>query len=364
MTKRGIISTRLENARAFSQVPHVRLERMIDCGGLSVDTVCEVMLWYKQRGEDCYARISRSKQAGDFRVRFGYDKDIVAAVREVPGRRWDKETSEWVVPYASAKDLYNFASENLYSLERETGVAPAWFCEGRRAKRADVETGVAFWWCRGLPCYRSGRKLAQPDMVETWTLLDLLAIMGQPVKGPAGAVAREGYELFLANINRLVEIAAHMFCRECDCVLHPSSSSHYAHYRITHFRCANEDCPQRGAKVYVNHCMNGSCMRVIDSRDSQKCPNGLYICKEDDCGCCCSDAMFRRRAKNQELIGIGRNMDRQGHLEEGIAFCWVCGNQMERKLSPRKFVCSGCHVEYERPKRVAKHEKWTRPSVP
>ena len=144
-----------------------------------------------------------------------------------------------------------------------------------------------------------------------------------------------------------------MYCKSCGDLLLPVSDSNYAFYRATTFQCENSECSKYDKKVYLNHCLNKNCYEIIDSRDSEKCPNGFYICSHEKCGCCCSTEKFRQRLSNLERTG-GYISDRLrnivdnklGHLEKEQYFCYKCGRSM-KKVSNNVFECETCNLKYD-----------------
>ena len=53
--------------------------------------------------------------SGGYLVRFAYDEVAVAAIRGVPGRRWDKEAKAWYVPATSKRELWSFLNVAFFS---------------------------------------------------------------------------------------------------------------------------------------------------------------------------------------------------------------------------------------------------------
>ena len=122
--------------------------------------------------------------------------------------------------------------------------------------------------------------------------------------------------------------------------------SKYATRALTEFSCVNEACCENGRPVYLNHCFNKqSCNSIIDSRDSNTCPNGQYICPK--CGACCSTENFKLRRDNL-LKTEGAVSDwllkfidsNKGHWEKKEFYCYKCG----KKILNGK--CDDCGVEY------------------
>jgi hypothetical protein len=108
-------------------------------------------------------------------------------------------------------------------------------------------------------------------------------------------------------MNRIRELNSRLHCRLCEKMMIPnmkyarveivkidsSTGSKIkipfnAAYRLTVFKCNNEDCLDYGAEHYINHCMGFKCYELIDSRDlKEKCSEGRYICPNPKCQSCC-----------------------------------------------------------------------------
>ncbi len=145
--------------------------------------------------------------------------------------------------------------------------------------------------------------------------------------------------------NRLKEIADVLYCRSCDKVLMPNfrysrteflklnlKTKEYemvsmsAAYRVTVFRCENNQCEQHQEDIYINHCIGWNCNALIDSRDlSIKCSSGMYVC-----GACCACC--------------------QEHIKEyppGI--CPKCGSRIDvwEKWDNRFIYCSNRNCDFQ-----------------
>lgn len=49
-------------------------------------------------------------RGGELHVMFDYDRDLVAAVRDLPGARWNRSLFAWVLPVAAAADVLEFVT--------------------------------------------------------------------------------------------------------------------------------------------------------------------------------------------------------------------------------------------------------------
>ena len=52
-------------------------------------------------------------------IRFPYREDLVALVKDLPGRRWDPKTKVWKVPAAHVEKVYSVLSRHLFEFGPE-----------------------------------------------------------------------------------------------------------------------------------------------------------------------------------------------------------------------------------------------------
>lgn len=84
----------------------------------------------------------------------------------------------------------------------------------------------------------------------------------------------------------------------------------------------------------------------IDSRNSEQCNNGLFIC--DNSGSCC----IRRRLSNLKQRGcyiyanLVRGVNEKQNLERAKYFCYKCKSEIT-EISNDIFQCSNCIVKYD-----------------
>lgn len=210
----------------------------------------------------------------------------------------------------------------------------ATYCDGRRAlDRTNNEplkcqkSGFDFWWCENNVCYEPCRK---PHSTENWkeySLQDLFRIFEIHY-------SERQYERLIGIVNKANKFFEHLNCRDCGQILRPSKMDNYGFYRVSNFSCKNEDCNEFGENIYLSHCLNGSCMDIVDSRDSAKCKHndfdqnyGWYVCKH--CYACCSSEKLRARKSNLERFGKQYNGPTKGHKDQQLICCPDCGNQMK-----------------------------------
>jgi len=291
-------------------------------------------------------------------IQFDYDPDLVEKVRIIPGRKYNKEKRHWGVPSKYTSEVLQFAKDNRFFLNFEgsnysnnvhlaefkrsevpRGVT---FCDGRVSNKNHY--GRKFWLCANQRCFQNCETVHNIDEWENYTLLDFLLILGFNVdetkSNPDDFVSKGEYYKFISLLNRFNRLLEKIYCVECEEILYPVQSSHFAAYTVVKFCCENNVCSKHKEVVYLNHCLNGKCNSIIDSRVSKKCPNGLYIC--ETCGSCCSHSFFKRRKENLETADnfdneqkvwiyndTKRKFDNKlGHLERADYFCHKDGQQM------------------------------------
>lgn len=315
-----------------------------------------------------------------FEIKFGYDPDLVNAVKSIPRRIWDNEFKVWRVPSESENEVLHFARANRFflnfdgnnytdnihlaefkrTINENNTIKPnipsgIMFCEGRKANKQHEMFKKDFWWCAGQPCFDKCETLHTSDDWESYTLLDFCEILGYNTDetNRVGDFIEKGkYYQFIALINRFNRLLDKLYCEDCGHILYPSDfgTGHFAAHTIVRFQCRNHKCNNNN-EIYLNHCLNGQCNNIIDSRVSKKCDNGLFIC--DKCGSCCSHKMFENRLSNLELTGghIHQSLlrclnEKLGHLERAFYFCHKCGLEMS-EISVDIYKCLSCNVKYD-----------------
>lgn len=298
-------------------------------------------------------------------------ENLKESVKKLPEVRWNHNEKHWGVLSKHETEVLKFAKEQRFFLDFEgsnyannphladfireeipNGIS---FCEGRLANRAHEIFKKEFWWCGGQPCFSKCETIHPKEEWEKYTLLDFCEILGfntDEINHMRDHIPKGNYYQFIALINRFNRLLDKLYCRDCNHILYPSDfgTSHFAAHTIVRFQCRNESCSNND-EIYLNHCLNGQCNSIIDSRVSKKCDNGLIIC--DNCGSCCSHNMLERRLANLKLNGgyIHENLikcveEKLGHLERGEYFCYKCREGMTEVYNDF-FKCSKCDVKYD-----------------
>jgi len=307
-----------------------------------------------------------------FAIEFEYNQDLLERVKSLPGRRWNQSKGHWGVPLHYEKQVMEFAKEHRFFLDFEgsntsnnihlsefkreiippIGIS---FCEGRLANRVDDIFKREFWWCGGRPCFGKCETIHPKEEWENYTLLDFCEILDfntDEINEMGDHISKGKYYQFIALINRFNLLLDKLYCHDCEHILYPSDfgTGHFAAHTMVKFQCRNESCSNND-EIYLNHCLNGQCNCIIDSRVSKRCDNGLFIC--DNCGSCCSHKMMERRLSNLKLTGgyVHENLiksvnEKAGHLEKAEYFCYKCKSEMLEVRSDL-FQCYKCNVKYD-----------------
>lgn len=205
------------------------------------------------------------------------------------------------------------------------------YCYPSLSEQEHFLTGKKFAICNGATCFKTS--IRRNIEMEDYKLINLLEIIGYNVldETEAGLFPNTTYRIFVGQISKAINFYRRLTCRTCGHVLFPVQYNQNRLNQFNHFKCLLPSCNEYNKEVYLNYCFQ--CKKgLIDSRDTHKCPNGLYICPNKECNSCCSNEMFERRAqkyrnngwkvpdKLSQLIG-------KGHLDLGMFFCAKCGAQ-------------------------------------
>jgi cold shock CspA family protein len=336
-------------------------------------------------------------------------------VKKITGRKWNPEKKHWGVPSSSSDEVYEFAKKHRFFIDlgdrkhydnnthlveysRDDKPNGIDYCEGRKSNKEHDKMKCDFWWCTNQPCFEFAEVdnlsnntpvVKEPSVVSNifakafpqeknklnaswlnYKLLDILRVLeintDEQKENPEDFITDGNYYKLIGHINAFNRLVDKLYCRECNELLYPTETSHFALYRDTKFHCENKQCVEYKKVIYLNHCLNGECKNIIDSRVSKPCDNGLYIC--DSCGTCCSDLMFKRRLDNLRLVGgyIHDGLEKsvqeeKGHLEKAEYYCYKCKGMMT-EVSDKKFECSNCGVTYDLKDFMWIDRKWVKKS--
>lgn len=311
-----------------------------------------------------------------FKIEFEYNEKLIGQVKSIPGSRWNNEDRHWGVPSRYEDEVFTFARKNNFKIETDKniysnnthltsfsiGSVPSGitFCNGSLAKKEHFKFKRKFWWCNNQACFQNCETKHEVSEWKKYTLLDFCYILGFNLEENSeyGIWPNGQYFKYITVINRFKRLLERLYCRGCNHILRPYRTSNYAAYSVVRFSCQNDTCKERNKVVYLNHCLNGKCNSIIDSRDTCKCSyhsypdyDGLYICTS--CGSCCSHDMLSRRLNTLNTTG-GRIHnalpvkvnEKLGHLERAEFHCFKCSEEMT-EVGTELFKCFDCNTEYD-----------------
>lgn len=310
----------------------------------------------------------------------GFFDRIKDEIRKLHNRFWNGELKVWQAPIEDCNTTEIMRIAQTYNMQIDNQVvknqlndinteyeyitcenANKVYCEGRQ-NDTKWKNGETFYWCRNSRCFKNAIKNHTTLEWEKYTMFDFLRILGintDNVDKKQSTVEYGNYIAFVSIINRINELLEHLTCKTCGELLEPVEITDFASQLVTHFKCTNmnynnEKCPEYGNVYYIHNCFNWKCKSIIDQRETTKCPNGWYICKE--CGSCCSTANAENMINRQQernpnatynnLLHFVQN--RLGHVENNEFYCYKCGQLTSRKQNSNVFVCSNCKIKYDR----------------
>ncbi|MCL2485195.1 MAG: hypothetical protein FWF00_03955 [Endomicrobia bacterium] len=204
------------------------------------------------------------------------------------------------------------------------------FCDGRKnnskkkAKDKDKYPPFEFWWCWGMPCYKTARKKHDALGWKNYTIFDFCDILKINFSD-------EDYGLYLGAVNKANKYLPHLKCRKCNMAFSIKGQSNHAVQRINSFYCQNPECEEKDKEIYITHCLNKRCKSsvVIDSRDTvQQCANDRYICNY--CHSCCDTRSMRDLAGRRGEDVASWALPGPGHRDRGIICCNKCDGEMKK----------------------------------
>ncbi|MDA9325817.1 cold shock domain-containing protein [bacterium] len=338
-----------------------------------------------------------------FKVVFKYDQDIVESLKKLPykKRKYYPDKQYWGVSLSCETELFQIANKHrlfinlpnnqhydnnlhLVNFTRKIKVSRNnWkenipngivFCEGRKAKKEHNKFKKEFWWCANQECFENcvqdhsiekNSQESEENVWEQYTFLDFLRILNISVDEENGfdQIKDGKYYKLLGHLNAFNRLLEKLYCTECNKLIYPKNTAHFALFRDVRFYCIEDNCSKKHEEIYLTNCLYGECKTIIDSRISKRCKHGLVICH--NCGSCCSEDLFKRRLANLNNVGgyvpegLLENVERQnGHLEKKEYYCYKCSDMMT-EINESTYQCSECSVEYKLDKFKWLTKKWT-----
>lgn len=297
-----------------------------------------------------FFRPERMRAKVDYSAKIGANpgvslEDILKRVSEYLKKQFgdnlEKEYDPELLEQAKGVTLFGFKDNpaECFLTVVKTNSQRRLFCSPTNAHECNILTGKKPAVCQKDMCFKTG--IVRDPNWEQYQLIHLLDILGYNVlkEEDAGCIPCDDYVQFTYQINRAVRFAKLFVCRECGHILFPQKTGDYNRYV-----CLYGSCGQYGKKVYLSYC-HGCKTGLIDSRDTRKCPNGLYICPV--CGKCCSNDFYemmadRYRRLYRRVPSFITEKLGAGHFDLGMQYCYKCGALKDEKGCPQ------CDIEYSR----------------
>lgn len=204
------------------------------------------------------------------------------------------------------------------------------YCAPTLSEANNPAIDLPFFWCIGRECFHNNldkQTLAEQNDWHFYSLYHMVEIIGFPKlhMTPGGYEPDKVIRGFIAIVNKVKRIFERLKCKGCGHLLFTDKSSGFN--RRNYYSCINPNCSKVRIPVYLSYCFKCK-TGLIDSRDSQQCPNHWYICPT--CLACCDDAQYERLAQRYRIVNrpvpeqITRMLN-HGHNNNGEYFCPYCG---------------------------------------
>lgn len=252
---------------------------------------------------------------------------------EIMGESLECEYDPTKLRLAQTDSQYRFNADEtkcFIRLEKKYRRRRRIYCAPTLSDKPNLLTKRKCAICQGDMCFVTS--ISKSPHWSNYKLIHLLEILGYDIleETEAGFIPSQTYNQFVNQINKAVRFYNRLICRECGHILFPATN--YGHSK---YKCLSPLCKEYNKEVYLNFCH--VCKKgLIDSRDTKKCPNDLYICP--DCGSCCSNDFFESMADRYRRQGITiplylSSKIGQGHADRHMIFCHKCGT---RKVDVRE----------------------------
>lgn len=217
----------------------------------------------------------------------------------------------------------------------------------------DCATGLPYFKCRGKLCFKNALQSQTISNESNWrkySFFHLLEIIKHPMihETSAGYEPDEEIRRFIGLVHKVMKKYDITKCSKCGHLMFPTKKNSNNNYM--YFSCVNPDCPEYNYEHYINTCYN--CGELIDSRQTQKCPNGRYIC--NNCLSCCCDEQFEKNiqmatVKYRSIPSYYLNLRGKGHNDKKMYYCPNCGSKLnETERENDEYYCPKCGNIYSR----------------
>ena len=287
-----------------------------------------------------YAQYDKDQNTWNIPIQNKKERDQLTKMLHIRTQGSPKTSTSYLVDY---KDI-NIDMSKKKNIERDP-VGYKEICHPVLASSKNLFLDKDFLWCSGSPCFRSSITFRKEQQWKGYKLIDYINILGHDVtlQTNCGLVGNEAYNKFVDTILKAKRILDKLKCNECKHILFPSRKTNNIYANdYTYFCCENELCTEYKKEIYLTHCHD--CRSgLIDSRETAKCPNGIYICPA--CLACCSNSYFDRISQKYILANRPtptrlNTLLGNGHKDKGITYCPQCGSQLSDTTE-----CTNCHYQ-------------------
>lgn len=306
-----------------------------------------------QRVRRCLASLCKLEQEKED-VELSYDAQIYENVKTT--FYFSKNVSEVIEGNNKNKE-----EKFLYSWRKMKYIS---YCAPELSQVYNDALQVPFYWCRDKQCFyasiNDNETLADVQVTYRdymWEHFDLLLvseIAGYPLltKDKDGNQPEQRLRTLISIVNKISRMLPKLVCKECGHLLFAKEKNSFNNY--SHYHCLNPKCKEYKKDIYLNFCFK--CKKgLIDSRDTHRCPNGLFICPS--CLACCDDAFLKAQADKYYHAGrpipfnVMFNLN-HGHNDKGFYFCPNCGQQLVLRQNPHEedekmWVCENCGFAHQ-----------------
>lgn len=225
------------------------------------------------------------------------------------------------------------------------------YCTPKISEEKEKVSDLPFYLCNTKSCFYScleDQTLEKNSNWKGYTLYHAAEIIGYKliIEHKNGYMANNVVSNFAAELRQAEKFYPRLICRSCGHMIFSTKGTFLNGSRT--FRCENTNCVQYYKDIYLSNC--NTCGGLIDSRDSQRCPNNWVICPS--CLACCNDVLYQtlydQRMRAGRITDRLRNNLGKGHNDKNLFFCPKCGGQIGEITIKEQYVVDGEQMESER----------------
>ena len=156
--------------------------------------------------------------------------------------------------------------------------------QGRPKSHSNTIVPDPTLFSRDSYCFKSGCMHAPFNLMPAGSLLFKIAESADQLEAMSDTLTRCGFWL-----NTIIDNKAHYHfrCEHCDGLMVPDRNTSKPYY----FSCprgnSDEQYLEHDNRIYLNWCLGKGCQAIVDSRASEQCSKGSYICSK--CQSCCKN---------------------------------------------------------------------------